>query len=634
MQGSPHPLVKFMLGLAALLLMHCSSSSTPEPVSRNETPVSAPLVADDTSRINQLLAMAANAGSPQAEQYTLEASQLALDSQDTDTASAILGGLGDSASWPITIRTNAGLQRARLALAQSEAARALIVLNGAPFDRPDELNNEVRQHMMTLRAEAFLMLGQHMAAARELTRMAALLLPDQQADNTDRIWQILASAPAGSLQAQSALVDSYELRGWLELINVVTSSQNNIEEQVRAVSSWQARWNRHSASARLPQALSFAANLLNSRPQRVALLIPLSEAAGKAVSEGFMAAYYDARNQNQQVPEIRIYDTTGINDIMPLYNQITESGVDLIIGPLRKDSVRQLQSLPALPVPTLALNYGDEGLINPENLYQYGLAPEDEIRQAVLLAWQAGHRVATVMTPQNEDYRRIRETFENEWRALGGDVVANAGFASSSYSDVIRQMMDVDDSEARAARLRSLVPRSNLVFTPRRRQDVDVMFLLANPSEGRQIKPAMAFHFAGDVAVYAMPAIYDGANYDGGTSTNVNRDLNGIVFIDAPWLLTGDDPLRTSVANAFESGAGPVERLRAMGVDSYRLHTRLGQLANFPGVSIQGATGTLTMRSDGSIKRELMPAQFVEGDIVLMPSATDPAATDEVAATP
>lgn len=629
MQGLPHSFVQITFGFLTVLLTYCSSSGAPEPVVVRQAPAANSDAPDSSiSRINQLLGLAASAASPLSEQYSLEASQLALDNNDIDTASAILGGLGDSGTWPMTARTSAGLQRARLALMQSEAARALIVLNGAPFDRPDELNVEVRRTMMSLRAEAFLMLGQYMAAAREHTRMAALLRPDQLADNNDRIWQILASAPSGSLQAQSNLVDSYELRGWLELINVVINSQNNIEQQVRAVTAWQTRWNRHTASARLPQALSFAADLLNSRPESIALLIPLSEAAGKAVAEGFMAAYYDARAQDQQVPEIRIYDTTGIIDILPLYNQIIETGADLIVGPLRKDSVRQLQALPSLPIPTLALNYGDEGLINPENLYQYGLAPEDEIRQAVQLAWLAGHRVAAVMTPAGENYRRIRETFESEWRALGGDVVANAGFAGASYSDVIRQMMDVDDSEARAARLRSVVPRSNLVFTPRRRQDVDVMFLLANPSEGRQIKPAMAFHFAGDVAVYALPAIYDGAGYDGGTSTNVNRDLNGIVFIDAPWLLSGQDPLRKVVADAFQSGAGPVERLRAMGVDSYRLHTRLAQLANFPGISIQGATGTLTMRPDGSIKRELMPAQFVEGNIVLMPPTADGVATN------
>jgi outer membrane PBP1 activator LpoA protein len=127
----------------------------------------------------------------------------------------------------------------------------------------------------------------------------------------------------------------------------------------------------------------------------------------------------------------------------------------------------------------------------------------------------------------------------------------------------------------------------------------------------------MGFHFAGDIAIYALPAIYDGLTYDGGTSTNVNRDLNGINFIDAPWVLTNADPIKSATASAFSAGAGPVQRLRAMGVDSYRLHNRLIQLANFPSVSLQGATGLLSMRSDGSIQRELQPAQFVEGAIVL-----------------
>jgi uncharacterized protein len=604
--------------LLAILLSQCSSSSVPEPSFEAPQQVSAPDSTPAPSRINQLLLQAAEAESPLAEQYTLQASQLALDNNDIDTASAILGGLGSDNSWPVAVRTSAGLQRAQLALAQGEAARALIVLNGSPFDRPDELNAEVRLDMMQMRAEAFQMMGQSLAAAREYTRLAALLPADQQASNADRIWQILSATPLQNLQAQSALLDSYELRGWMELVNVVVNSQNNIEEQISAVRSWQARWNRHSASSRLPDSLEYAIELLNSRPERVALLLPLSDAAGRAVNEGFIAAYYDAEQQEQPVPEIIVYDTSDITDILPLYNQVASSGVDMIIGPLRKDSVRQLQSQPSLPVPTLALNYGDEGVPSPANFYQFGLAPEDEIRQAAQLAWQAGHRVATVLTPAGEEYRRISETFASEWQTLGGHLVGSTGFTGSgSYSDAIRRLLDLDDSEARAARLRSVVPRSNLVFTPRRRQDVDVMFLLATPTEGRQIKPAMGFHFAGDVEVFAMPAIYDG----GGNTTN--RDLTGIVFIDAPWLLTGD-PVKSAVETTFSSGPGPVERLRAMGVDSYRLHARLAQLDNFPGISIQGATGVLTMRDDGSIKRELIPARFDENNIVLLAPGDTP----------
>lgn len=139
------------------------------------------------------------------------------------------------------------------------------------------------------------------------------------------------------------------------------------------------------------------------------------------------------------------------------------------------------------------------------------------------------------------------------------------------------------------------------------------MFVLANPAEGRQLKPTMAFHFAGDIPVFAMPAIYDG-----GVNVTGNRDLNGIVFVDAPWILRNTDPLKANTFNVWADASGPVQRLRAMGVDSFRLHSRIAQLANFPGIRLQGATGILSMRPDGSINRELIGAQIVEGEAVII----------------
>src|SRR5690606_39887877 len=68
-----------------------------------------------------------------------------------------------SNSWPLMIRIDVGLQRTRLALAQGEAARALILLNGSPFERPDELPASARLQMMQLRADAFQMMGQPLA---------------------------------------------------------------------------------------------------------------------------------------------------------------------------------------------------------------------------------------------------------------------------------------------------------------------------------------------------------------------------------------------------------------------------------------------------------------------------------------
>jgi outer membrane PBP1 activator LpoA protein len=62
-----------------------------------------------------------------------------------------------------------------------------------------------------------------------------------------------------------------------------------------------------------------------------------------------------------------------------------------------------------------------------------------------------------------------------------------------------------------------------------------------------------------------------------------------------------------------------------MGVDAYRLHARLAQMANFPGISIPGATGVLSMRNDGSIAREVLGARIVDGTVELLPNETAPA---------
>lgn len=606
---------------AVLLLSYCSS--TP-PTSSQDTTIS-PQVSGDQS-INDLLSLAADAESPQAESYILQASAIALAAGEIDNAAAILAGVAPDDNLPAALTIEIARQKAELALLRNDAQDALTLANDQLLALTADLPADTRQSLMRLRAEAYIELEQYLAAAREHTRMAAMLTdPGQIAANNNRIWQILTAAPAGTLGNQPSLVDSYELRGWLELINVVNSEQNNIERQVSAITRWQNRWNQHTAAAILPDALAFAVELLNNRPQHIALMLPLGEAAGQAVNEGFMAAYYDAVSQNQQVPEVEVIDTTGVRDISGLYRQAVALGVDMIIGPLLKESVRQLQSMEQLPVPTLALNYGDDWRTNPAGFYQFGLAPEDEIRQAARMAWQAGHRNAAVLTPAGEDYRRIQDGFVEYWQSLGGRVSSRASFSSAAgYSDIIRQLMSIDISEARAQRLREVLPRDNIEFIPRRRQDVDFIFMLANPAEGRQIKPTMAFHFVGDVPVYAMPAIYDGRQDAAG-----NRDLNGVTFVDGPWVLGGDDPLRASTRAVWTQAPGPVQRLRAMGIDSFRLYARISQLENFPGIRLQGATGVLSMRDDGSIMRELIGAQFVDGNVSLLtPEATMPGITD------
>jgi outer membrane PBP1 activator LpoA protein len=619
--------VSKLLLVVCLLPLLLACGSTP--------PVSAPAVAIESREpvasdpAQGQLQMAANAASPEREEYLLNAIELLLLDDRNAEAEDIAARIIDITSLPASSQLRYALLSGEIALRNGAAETALALLMDALSAPGADLDNTLQQRVIELRARAYFEQQRYVDAVRERLLLAALLSPAERALNNDRIWQILSLAPLSELEVRGSAINSYELRGWLELAQVVNANQDGVEQQIQAVAQWRNKWIQHSAAGHLPESLTYVHELWENRAQRIALLIPLEEPAGKAVNEGFLGAWYDALAKGQEVPEIIVYDTSMVTDIMPIYRLAVEQGADMVIGPLRKESVRQLQSLRTMPVPTLALNYGDIDRSSPQGFYQFGLAPEDEIMQAADLAWAAGHRNAALLIPRGEEYVRIRETFVNYWSELGGEVVSEATFSNANpYSQVISELMSIDASEARAAQLRTLLPRSSMNFTPRRRQDIDFIFMLATPLEGRQIKPALAFHFAGDVPVYSMPGIYDG-----GANPVANRDLNGVIFTDSPWILQ-HDPLRETLNSVLPASASNVQRLRAMGVDSFRLYARLGQLESFPTARVQGATGTLSMQRNGSIKRELLEARFVNGSAALASSRNDDTASLAVSQRP
>ncbi len=48
-------------------------------------------------------------------------------------------------------------------------------------------------------------------------------------------------------------------------------------------------------------------------------------------------------------------------------------------------------------------------------------------------------------------------------------------------------------------------------FIPRSRSDLDALVALTDPGQSRALKSAMAFHFAGDVPIYATSQVTGGA---------------------------------------------------------------------------------------------------------------------------
>jgi outer membrane PBP1 activator LpoA protein len=507
--------------------------------------------------------------------------------------------------------------QARIANSQGDPQSALQFLTETLAPSSGDMNTQFEK----LLGDTYLLLDRPADAFRsylasskkessEIKSTETLASEESVQDLHDLVWNALTIIDDAELSSIANSASNYKSRGWIELAKAVADQELSIKGQLDSIQQWRRVWSSHDAARILPRPLVKLQRNWEQRPRQVALLLPLQEQAGRAIQEGFLSAYYQSIEANHGAPIIKFYDSSGVTNIYPLYDEALNDGADLVIGPLDKELVNQLHRLPNLAVPTLALNYTDDNSFSGAgNFFQFGLAPENEIEQAAQLATSAGFKNAAVITPSGSDYLRLNSLFENAWTATGGNIVSRSTFDSESdYAEIIKQSMAIDASEARAAKIEALLPRDRIEFIPRRRQDIDFIYLIANPRQGRQIQPTLAFYFAESLPVIAYPSIYDGSD-----NTDINRDLNGIIFLDAPWLLQQSNPFKEFVSNSFRKTAGPLERLRAMGIDSYRLHDRLAQFSSSEINSLGGTTGLLTMNSDREIQRQLLAARFIDG---------------------
>lgn len=278
-----------------------------------------------------------------------------------------------------------------------------------------------------------------------------------------------------------------------------------------------------------------------------------------------------------------------------IYNRAAQMNAQLVIGPLDKDQVTQLEQRDSVPMPTLALNYGNSDSNRANRLLQYGLSAEDEARQAARRAYLDGHRQMSVMVPDNDWGRRVGEAFWNEYHRQGGEVTNAVRYnPGSSVSNAVQTALNVSGERARLG-------------------NIDALFLLALPDYARQVPPTMDYYYAPNLPIYATSHLHEGRQ-----QTRLDQDLNDVMFMDIPWQIPdaavgGEEvlPFYSTYQRLRDETDASSFRLMAMGVDALELATRLSDLSTLEGLS--GSTGTLRLADDGRIYRELPWAKFQNG---------------------
>jgi len=474
---------------------------------------------------------------------------------------------------------------------------------------PEHMDLYARYHL--LRARAFARLGKHLESGRE-SILRALYLTDT-ADieaNQLAIWQSLSMLSPETLQQTRLSPPPDVLSGWVELVKIAKNYSLTPGEVQQRINTWRQRYPNHPASEAVLSLLLERSKELSTRPGNIALLLPLSghfAAAGESILDGIFAAYY--QDPMRKDVHLKVYDIGDRPEqVMNSYWQALAEGAEFVIGPLDKAAVAQLAKQENLPLPTLALNYA--GTAASDSLYQFSLAPEDEAQAVAERAWLEGYVQAAVMVPDSPLGQRLSDAFSQRWQELGGQLVAENQYNASNndFSAPIKKLLNINDSDFRRNRVQQLL-RERVEFTPRRRQDIDFIFLAAFPQQARLMRPQFKFHHAGDVPILATSHLYSGE-----VDRNTDRDMNDIQFCDMPWTLNAPGPeqkLRSSPA--LQVHGGQLQRLVALGIDAYQLVSLVPMLASHPYERYRGETGSLHIDAQHRVLRQLLWARFEHG---------------------
>lgn len=588
----------------ATLLAACASSPSSSLGELPRTP--------DAS-IEQLLEKAASSKSAEdAALLRLSAADLAYKQKDYPRAARILEQVPMDTLKPAQ-QVFASTLGAELAMSRNQPKAALSALSHPSLQRVGELPVEQQARTYSVHAAALEADGQSLAAAQQRILLAPLLSGQAASANNDAIWALVAALPAEQLQQPAT---DPVLAGWTSLALAVKTA-GTLEQQQAAIDAWRKQHPDHPAAQQLPVALVKLKELASQPLTKIALLLPQEgplAGVARALRDGFMAAHFQAQQSGQPAPAVQVFDSSRITSLDEFYRQAQAAGVQLVVGPLEKPLVKKLAANQQLPITTLALNYADAGQTAPPQLFQFGLAAEDEAREVSRRARADGKVRAVALVPSGEWGDRVLAAFRKDWESNGGTLLAAERIAQPvALAQQIADLFQLRQSEGRAKSLQSTVG-GNIAAQPSRRQDIDFIFLASTPQQAQQIKPTLNFQYAGDVPVYATSNLYSASG-----DVNQYNDMNGIRFCETPWLLDTSNSLRQQVVQQWPQAAGSLGRLYAMGVDAYSLAPRLGQLKALPDNRIQGLSGSLSMNANQRIERQLPWAEFAGGQVKRLP---------------
>jgi len=429
---------------------------------------------------------------------------------------------------------------------------------------------------------------------------------------------------------------------WLNLVQIALSFAGDAASMTTALQDWQQRHPGMPALADLPPSINTLANTPAYQPQRIGVVLPLSgpfKALGEAVQLGLVSANLNA-NTNTNANASTTANTAPINPSTNPDDAVPASGrrlifidstlpaaeiaaalelaqVEFVIGPLLREDVDKVQSLPNWRWPTLFLNSKQNSDVAPvADQFYFSLSAEDEAAQMVDLFRQQHYQHPILISAQNPISQRMAQHFQQMWQQNGGKVVESYSYQNqeelrtliNTFLETAASTEPVKDMDRFAGRSVKAEMHSRL--------DIDAIYLLADPVQTRLVKPFI------DVTVSPtappLPIYTSSRSHSLAIDRTDIRDLAGLTMTEMPWLVpqAQKSALRAEYEQLFAEQEETQQRLFAMGHDALTLVGRLKQQQMFPSLVYHGLTGSLRLTPQQAVQRQLTVATYRGGKLV------------------
>jgi uncharacterized protein len=346
----------------------------------------------------------------------------------------------------------------------------------------------------------------------------------------------------------------------------------------------------------------------------MALVLPNQQgifaAAAEAVRQGFFTAH-KASGSTATIQVIEVGDE--IEQIGVALAAARDRGVRVAVGPLRRDQVNSIVEGGRAVLPLVTLNFPDRDASAPATMIALGLSAEAEAERVVQIALTSfinlrpgvstGARVMVVAGGGALE-KRIAQAYVNALRAAG------------------ELPLTVEATPAELARLGRQFETGTF----------DAVFLALGAREASLVRPRIPR----GVAVFGTSLLNVGDPTSSPAAAALAFDLEGVRFVDMPWLLQPDHPAvmvyppprsdeRRAAPSSSRAPAGggreatggerilpmtlETARLYALGIDAFRIAQvwMKGELR----FEIDGVTGRLRVDRAQSVRVERVPVSAI-----------------------